>query len=38
MFWNDLRIIEQRISLKNRFLNDLRIIEQRIKFEEQVLE
>jgi hypothetical protein len=29
MFWNDLRIIEQRISLKNRFWNDLRIIEQK---------
>jgi hypothetical protein len=35
MFWNDLRIIEQKISLKNKFWNDLRIVEQ--KFILQVL-
>jgi hypothetical protein len=29
MFWNDLRIIKQRISLKNKFWKDLRIIEQK---------
>jgi hypothetical protein len=29
MFWNDLRIIEQRICLKNKFWNDLRIVEQK---------
>jgi hypothetical protein len=33
MFWNDLRIIEQRISLKNRFWNDLRIVEQKFALE-----
>jgi hypothetical protein len=33
MFWNDLRIIERRISLKNKFWNDLRIIEQNFVLE-----
>jgi hypothetical protein len=33
MFWNDLRITEQRISLKNRFWNDLRIVEQKFILE-----
>jgi hypothetical protein len=33
MFWNDLRIIEQRISLKNMFWNDLRIVEQKFVLE-----
>jgi hypothetical protein len=28
-----LRIIEQRISLKNKFLNDLRIVEQKFVLE-----
>jgi hypothetical protein len=32
-FWNDLRIIEQRISLKNKFWNDWRIIEQKFFLE-----
>jgi hypothetical protein len=35
MFSNDLRIIEKRISLKNKFWNDLRIVEQ--KFVLQVI-
>jgi hypothetical protein len=33
MFCNDLRIIEQRISLKNKFWNDLIIIEQKFVLE-----
>jgi hypothetical protein len=33
MFWNDLRITEQRISLKNKFWNDLRTIEQKFILE-----
>jgi hypothetical protein len=33
MFWNELRIIEQRIILKNKFWNDLRIVEQKFVLE-----
>jgi hypothetical protein len=33
MFWNDLRITQQRISLKNKFWNDLRIIEKKFVLE-----
>jgi hypothetical protein len=33
MFWNDLRIIEQRICLKNKFWKDLRIVEQKFVLE-----
>jgi hypothetical protein len=33
MFWNDLRTIEQRISLKNKFWNNLRNVEQKFVLE-----